>query len=63
MTKAYKIFKSLEMKKESIRKIDSWISLNPTSSINIDLKKQRINRVSEIGILEKELNDLYEKSI
>lgn len=61
--KATEIFNQIQRKRESIEKITSWLSLNPLSVINSEMRNSREKRKSEILVLEAELTELFEKQL
>jgi FtsZ-binding cell division protein ZapB len=63
MTQATEIFNKIQSKRKAIETITNWLSLNPISCINNEMRKSRSEKRQEIEELEKQLAELYEKSI
>ena len=63
MTQATEIFNKIQSKRKAIETITNWLSLNPLSCINDEMRESRIKKRQEVEELEKQLEELYEKSI
>jgi len=61
--KATEIYNKIQSKRKSIETITNWLSLNPFSCINNEMRESRNLKRQEVESLEKQLEELYEKSI
>jgi hypothetical protein len=61
--RATEVFNKIQRKRQSIEKINSWLSLNPLSVINSEMRNSRARMRSEIVVLEAELTELFEKQL
>jgi hypothetical protein len=63
MTQANEIFNKIQSKRKAIETITNWLALSPLSCINDEMRESRSKKRQEIEELEKQLEEIYEKSI
>jgi hypothetical protein len=63
MTQATEIYNKIVSKRKAIETITNWLSLNPDTCINDEMRESRSKKRQEVEELEKQLDEIYKKSL
>ena len=62
MKQAIEIFNKIQSKRKAIETLTTWLSLNPRSCINNEVRESRSKKIQEVKDLREQLEEIYEKS-